>query len=122
MTEITIDGDKACTVCGQMGATGAGLCLGCIADGQFNLEDLLQEGMVLATKQINNLLIEHRAQVHRAYLQAGSGGISIGVKIDMEPSKEMQNTIVVISHINFVESRVKDAMSGRVSAQHKLPM
>jgi hypothetical protein len=86
----------------------------------FNPEALTKESLELAAKQINNLMIEHLAQVHRAYVSAIDGKVSIGLTVDLAPSEEMPNTILVRSKINFVESRVRDEKTGRVTAQQKL--
>lgn len=118
--EINIDMDKPCSVCGQMGALPAGLCIGCAADAAFNPEKLMSEALALSAKQINNLLLEHLAQIHRAYVQSEDGKLSIGVSIELAPSNEMPNTIVLRSKINFIESRVRDEKTARVTAQEKL--
>ncbi len=120
--EIKIDMDKSCQKCGVMGACGNGLCVSCMADNLVNWENLIGEALVCGNKEIYNLLASHRPQIHRAYLMSEDGKLSIGMSIELAPSDEMPNTIVFRSKINFIESRVRDEKTGRVSAQQKLPM
>ena len=124
MTEPTIEinMDKPCKKCGQMGAMENDFCMSCAADKIFDIEKLITETLVCASKQIDQLMALHSAQIHRAYLTAEDAKLSIGITVDLAASDEMPNTIVVRSRINFVESRVRDEKTTRISAQQKLPI
>lgn len=114
--------DKACSQCGQMGATGSGLCMSCIADNMAGSPDrLVSESLISASKQINTLMAIHKDEVCKAYIKS-DGALSIGIKIELSPSKEVMNAMTVKAKLDFIESRVKDESVERVSAQQELPI
>ena len=120
---IHINMNKACVSCGAMGASESGMCMSCVADTLMGTgERLTTEALVSATTQINKLLATHSTKIHRAYLIAGEGKLSIGLTIELSPSEEMANAIKCTAKINFIESRVKDEITTRVSTQQKLPI
>lgn len=57
----------------------------------------------------------------RAYLGSEDAKVKIGCSLELAASTEMENTIDFRAKIDFVESRVRDERTGRVSAQQKLP-
>lgn len=119
---LEIDMNIPCTICGQMGATGSGICLSCAGDQIAGGERLIMESLISASKQLNNLMKSHQSEIHRAYLKAEDGKLSIGLTVELAPSEEIVNAIRVVAKINFIESRVKDATMERVSAQQKFPI
>jgi len=102
---IEIDMDKPCTKCGQMGATAAGVCLECATDAAvYGPLDMVKKAIDKGAAQLYQLLA------------------AIGMTIDLAPSDEMPDAIVVRSKINFIEARVRDEKTSRVSPQQKLAM
>jgi len=109
--EINIDAEKACKECGQLGATDSGICLECAIPKDSNIHLSLKS----AISQINALVLSHEASVEMAYLNSKEDKVSIGLSIELSPSNEKPDTILVKTKINFIESRIKDEMSEQVS-------
>lgn len=120
--EVNIDMNKPCVKCGQMGATGSGVCVECASESVVNWERLVGEALAAGNANVHKLLTEHLPQVYRAYLMSEDRKLSIGISMELAPSDEMPNTIVVRSKINFIESRIRDEKTTRVSAQQPLPL
>ncbi len=123
---IEIDMDKPCTSCGVMGALPIGKCMSCAADAilgpDVNGEKLIVQSLVSASRQIDALMALHSSEIHRAYVKSTEGKTSIGIAVEMSPSQEMPNAILVKAKINFIESRIKDESQERVSPQQNLPL
>jgi hypothetical protein len=120
---VEIDMNKPCTKCGQMGATGAGVCLECVsASLADNGQGLIDEALISSWKQMKQLMTIHTAAIKEAYLSSDDGKLSVGLSVELTPSEEIANSIRVKVKINFVESRIKDESMERVSFQQKLPI
>ena len=109
---ISIDMDKACIECGQMGATEGGRCLQCVTDsikGQFPAGSgkLTASALTKALSDIQNHVCVHANQIHRAYLMSEDSKVSIG--LTMELSSKRPGRIDIKTAITFIESKVKDS-------------
>jgi hypothetical protein len=120
---IKIDMSKACTKCGQMGATPDGICIQCATDAIVDDgQRLIDESLISAWNQIKSLMALHTTQIRTSYLKSDDGKLSIGLTVEISPSTEVLNAIKVRVKINFIESRIRDESVERVSLQQKLPM
>jgi hypothetical protein len=123
---ITVNMDKACTQCGQMGAANGGICLECVAD---NLKKISSQGSGQLTalalgKGISDLsqhIVNHATKIHMAYLKSDDAKVSVGLK--MELSSTRPGRIDIKTDITFIESKVKDSSESHVvEGQEELPM
>ncbi len=109
---ITVDMDKPCVECGQMGATEGGRCFQCIADslkGNVAAGSGELTGMALSRglADIQNHVVAHATKIHRAYLMSDDSKVSVGLTIEL--SSKRPGRIDIKTGITFIESKVKDS-------------
>ena len=71
---------------------------------------MMKELLEKASLMVAGLVRSHSEEIENAYLKEEDGGVSIGLKITIEPGQSI-GTKKVTTSISFVESRVKDQSS-----------
>lgn len=109
---ITVDMEKPCVHCGQMGATEGGACLSCVADmlkgnAAQGSGQLMGLALSKALSDIQNHICAHVNKIHRAYLVSEDSKVSVG--LTMELSSKRAGRIDIKTGITFIESKVKDS-------------
>ena len=105
--QLEIDGDKKCSKCEKKGVTKSGLCIGCITK-MFKDKTIGFVTIQQAKAEVCALIDQYADEIDKAYVKAG-GSLNVVLGVKLEGTK-MAGEVKLTASINFVESRIKDAV------------
>lgn len=104
---LEINGDKECRKCHEKGTTRSGFCLGCI-NKMFKDKTIGFITIQQAKAELCALVDQYADEMDKAYVKA-SGELKVALGLTLVGTK-MAGEVKLTATINFVESRIKDAV------------
>lgn len=115
---ININMDKACTLCGHMGAGDGGICIDCAAKHIYivppytikkekTMSLISRKTLIECADKIKGLILDYEKEINHAYAKSGKG-FKINFSLSIEP---IPGGNYIEAGISFVSEKIKDTSS-----------